>query len=683
MGTTVTTQFLLVTYDPGSLFVMWRSVAPVMGLGGYRIFVQPPTGAAQTFDAGANDTTLNIPITITNETGYTISIAVLVDSAPGPQSTPLGLITATVFVMSMVYDIAPAAKLSLLWQPVNQSAVGGYVVVLAEVGTTNQWTQTPTAPQADFNQTLDAAHAYQATIRATGSDGVVQGPVTAPMTAITASTQILLMLYDVSPAAKLSLTWQPVNNNLVTGYVAVLNEVGTSNQWTMTPDDPQTQFDTALDAMHTYQVTVRATGNNGVVQGPATTPLTAITAPTQILSMVYDTVPSMVLTLQWAVVKQGPVTGYVAVLSESGTTNQWIATPDVAQTQFAQALDTAHDYRVTVRATGNGGIVQGPATAPLTAITASTQIKSMTYIVSPAAQLTLTWQAVEQASVTGYVAVLDEVSTSNQWTKTPSTTQAQFIQTLDPAHSYRATVRATGGNGVVQGPDVAPLTAITVAPVLSELDYNPNDFVVSWAQIGGDAVTGYDVTIANGTQATTYPAGKPGQATLSVTLDPTLSYTVIVCATGAGGIVKGPPSLPLVPLLSSPTRPALAFTGSTFNASWTADSGHGVTGYTAQLLSNGEVADEKTPAASPATFTDPLNAGTVYASWVRSTGDKVKGPWTVQAPGPYRSLATLTYDGLGRLAKIARANAETTEFTFDSFGNIKTVRNTVAPAPGP
>jgi YD repeat-containing protein len=680
MGTTITTQFLLVTYDPGSLFAMWLPAQPVAGLTGYRIFVQPPTGAAQTFDAGVNATTLKIPVTITDQTGYTISIAVLVDGEPGPQSTPLALITSAAFVLSMVYDEAPAARLSLLWRGVNQTGVSGYVVVLDEVGTSNQWTATPTDPQAVFSQKLDTAYAYQATIRATGSDGMVQGPITAPLTAITASTQILLMAYDESPAARLSLTWQPVNNSLVTGYVAVLNEVGTSNQWTSTPNDPQTQFDTRLDVDHTYSATVRATGNNGVVQGPATAPLTAITAPTQVLSMVYDTAPSTVLTLLWVAVNQGPVTGYVAVLSESGTTNQWIATPADAHTQFTQELKSAHDYRVTVRATGNGGVVQGPATTPLTAITASAQIQSMTYNVTPTAMLTLTWQAVVQAAVTGYVAVLDEVSTSNQWTETPSTPQAEFSQKLDTKYSYRATVRATGANGVVQGPATPPLTAISAAPVLSELDYNPNNFIVSWAQIAGDTVTGYDVTVALGAQTTIYPAGKTGQTTLSVALDPAKSYTVVACATGAGGIVKGPPSLPLTPLLSSPTRPALAFTGSAFNASWTADSAPSVTGYIVQLLSNGTVADEKTPAASPATFSDPLNAGTVYASRVRSSGDKVKGPWTVQAPGPYRSLATLTYDGLGRLTTIARANAETTAFTFDAFGNIETVRNT---APGP
>lgn len=768
-----TTQFLLVTYDApggtGSLFAMWLPVS-VLGLSGYRIFLQPPQGDVQTFDAAAATNQLTIPITIV--AGFTVGIAVLVDGEAGPASAPLGLISAAPYMLAMIYDVAPAATLSLLWQAVNQSPVTGYVAVLEEVGTSNQWTRTPAAPPTSFDQTLDPARQYQATVRATGSNGVVQGPATAPLTAITASTQMLLMVYDLVPSAKLSLmwhavggvsgyvvvldevgtanqwnktpstaqtefdqtldpareyrvtvratngdgvvqgpatvplaaitastrmesliydltpsaklsaSWQPVNSGQVGGYVAVLSESGTANQWTATPADAEAEFDQTLDAGKDYQLAVRATGAGGIVQGPATAPLAAITTLPQILAMVYDTASDPMLTLAWTAVSQGGADDYIAVLAESGTTNQWITTPSVAHAQFEQFLGGINGYQATVRATASGGIVQGPATAPLAAITASTQMLSMTYDVSPSAALALTWQAVDQATVTGYLAVLSEIGTANQWNKTPTDAATEFDQALDTDKDYQVTVRAIGDGGVVQGPATAPLAAIATAPILTELDYNPGDFIVSWTQAGGDAIDGYAVIVANPTLSTAYPAGDTDQATLPITLDPAQTYSVVARATGAGGVVEGPPSAALAPLLTAPANPTLVYTGTGFSTSWTADANPAVGGYVAQLLRDGAVADEKAPAASPTGFDDTFDSGTVYASWVRSAGASVKGPWTSQAPGPYRSIATLSYDGLGRISTIARANAATTVFTFDPFGNLLNVSTTAGAGEG-
>lgn len=582
---TATTQFLLVTCDPGSLSAMWQQ-ANAPGQNGYRLYLTSAQGTTQTRDVLDGSTQTAWPIDLVGQGGYTLCIAVLVNDEPGPQSPPLPLITVTAVVLSMVYDTGPNGSLSVLWRAVAQTGVSGYVVVLSD-GAGNQWTQHPTSAQTAFEQTLDSNKTYQLTVRATGSGGVVQGPVTAPLTAITASTQVLSMVYDVVPA-------------------------------------PQ-------------------------------------------------------LTLLWRAVTQPPADGYVVVLDEVGTSNQWVATPGGPTTQFTQPLDPKQQYTATVRVTGNGGVVQGPATAPLTAITLPTRMQSMAYSVTPSANLDLIWEPVGQPAVTGYVAVLNQVGTGNQWNRTPQTPQAQFQQTLDPTQNYQATVRATGSNGVVQGPATAPLTAITAVPALSLLDYNPNSFIVSWSRVTGTGIDGYEITITDATSTTRYPAGNSGQSTLAVTLDPTSTYSVIVRAIDASGIVRGPPSTPLAPLLTGPASPTLTFTGTAFNASWSTDHNPVVTGYMVQLLKNGASADQSTPTASPAVFSDALESGAVYACWVRSTGTDVRGPWTQQVPGPYRRTATLTYDGLGRVKKIARANAVTTDITFDLLGNILTVVDSNAP----
>lgn len=586
MTTTATTQLLLVTCDPGSLFAMWQPVN-VPGLGGYRLYLTPPQGTPQTQDVLGGPTQFSWPIDLIGQGGYTLSIAVIVDGEPGPQSTPLPLITLSALVLSMVYDVTPAAQLGVLWRAVTQNGVTGYVVVLSD-GAGGQWTQRPSTPQTTFTQTLHTTKTYQVTIRASGSGGVVQGPVAGPLTAITAGAQMLSMVYDVVPATQLTLLWRAVTQPAVSGYVVVLDEVGTSNQW--------------------------------------------------------------------------------------------VATPAAPTTQFLQSLDSSKQYTATVRATGNGGVVQGPATTPLTAITLPVQMQSMAYSVSPAASLALIWEAVRQAAVSGYVVVLDEVGTSNQWSQTPATPQTEFQQTLDPTQTYQATVRATGSSGVVQGPAIAPLTAITATPALSLLDYNPNTFIVSWNTVSAATIAGYEITIADSSSTSRYPAGNSGQSTLPVTLDASLTYSVVVRAVDASGIVRGPPSPSLAPLLTGPTSPTLTYTGTAFSSSWTRDQNPAATGYLAQLLRNGANADQSTPAAPPAVFNDSFDSGAVYASWVRSTGTKVRGPWTQQAPGPYRSTATLTYDGLGRVKKIARANAVTTDITFDLLGNIRTVVDSSPPA---
>jgi hypothetical protein len=358
-----------------------------------------------------------------------------------------------------------------------------------------------------------------------------------------------------------------------------------------------------------------------------------------------------------------------------------------AQTYDAPASATTITIPVTVQpgdmisiAVLVGGDM-GPRSAALALITAAATVLSMAYAVVPAAKLTLLWQTVNQSAVAGYVAVLAEVGTPNVQTQTVTAPSAVFTATLDPAQTYQATIRAVGSGGLVQGPSTAPLTAIAAQPVLAGLDYNPDALIVSWTPIVQPAITGCEVTVALGTQQTPYPAGNGAQVTLPVTLDPTQAYAITVAATGAQGVVKGPPSAPLAPLLTGPTNPTLTYDGNAFSAGWSADHNPAVSGYIVRLLVDNAAADQKAQPASPATFSDPFTAGKVYASQVRSTGAKVQGPWTAPAPAPYHSVATLTHDGLGRLTTIARLNAPTTVFTFDAFGNIETVRST-DPAPG-
>lgn len=575
---------LLAFYDPGALYVMWRPVTTA-GLSGYRVYVRIPGSDPQTFDAGPSDVSLTPPVTAT-QIGGTVTVAALIDGVPGTESAPLPILIQAPVVLLMVYDTSPASSLWAQWRPVTQGGVTGYVAVLDEVGTSNQWTQQPTDTTTSFAQTLDPQQVYQFTLRATASDGAAQGPASTPLTAIAATPAIQLTTYDLAPQAEVWAQWRPVTTAPAAAYLAVLQQSGTSNAWRQTPTDPQTSFLQTLDPATTYTLTIRATDAAGVSQGPASPAVTVIT-----------------------------------------------------QTQTVQAL---------------------------------------TYDLTPQSQLSASWSAATQPEVAGWVAVLDEVGTSNQWTAHPGTPSCAFQQTLSDAQSYTLTVRATDATGISQGPSTTPLQAITAVTTLSELDYDSAVMTVSWAQIAGTA--GYAVAVAkNSGTPQVYPAGAVGTLPIPGALDPQATYAVTVRLADATSVVTGPASAPLSPLTSSPGAPGLAFTGTQLVATWTADSEVGVTGYIARLDKNGAPATSSPSSTLTTSFDDTLTANTLYACQVRSTGDRVKGPWTdPPTPGPYRSEAITTYDGLGRLTALAFTGSGGTAYSYDAFGNITQVATTTA-----
>ena len=569
----------LVTYDPGALQVIWRPITDP-SVTGVRVYVTPAGGTEQSFDAPAGQNSLLVQITL-NQTGATVAIAALNGGTPGSTGPALPVLIDQPVLLLAAYDTSPSANLFVQWRPSVETAVAGYVAVLDETGTSNQWTAVSTLPSASFTQTLDPALTYALTIRATTVDGISQGPSAGPFAPILVRPAILLMTYDVAPSPLLNVMWRPPAGPAPAAYLALLQQAGTSNLW--------------------HQAT------------PA------------------------------------------------------------SSVAFTQSLDTNASYDVSVRITDAAGVIQGPTAVPTRVITETPNLTTLLHDLTPAPLLTATWASATEPQVASWVAVLIENGSGQQWTKTATTPQVQFTQTLATSGSYSLTVRATDAPGVVQGPASPALAAVTAATTLVGLDYDDSALIVDWTLLPSGAVGGYTIYLAKNANApTSYSGGMSGQVVIAGALDPGASWQVNVRATDSAGIAAGPASPVLVPLTSPPEQPVLAFTGTQMLANWTADTHPSVTGYDVQLIKNGAAQPQVSGSATSAAFADALDAGVVYSCAVRSTGPNVKGPWCQPVIGPYRSVATVTYDGFGRLTDMAFTGGASFTAQYDSFGNMLT-----------
>jgi hypothetical protein len=576
-----------------------------------------------------------------------------------PAAPPIQLVT---------YD--PGA-LQVMWRPITDPSVTGVRVYVTPAGGTEQSFDAPAGQNSllvpiTLNQT-------GATVAIAALNGATPGSTGPALPVLIDQPVLLLAAYDTTPSANLFVQWRPSPEVAAAGYVAVLDEIGTSNQWTAVSTLPSASFTQTLDPVQTYALTIRATTGGGVSQGPAAGPFAPILVRPAILLMTYDVVPSPLLSVMWRPPSGPAPAAYLALLQQAGTSNLWHQATQASSTTFTQMLDTNASYDVSVRVTDAAGVIQGPTAVPTRVITETPNLTALLYDVTPAPLLTATWTTATEPQVASWVAVLIENASGQQWTKTATTPQVQFAQSLATSGSYSLTVRATDAPGVVQGPASPALGAITATTTLAGLDYDGAALGVDWTLLPSGAVGGYTIYVAKDANAPTpYSAGLSGHTVITGALDPGASWHVSVRATDSAGIAAGPASPALVSLTSPPQQPVLAFTGTQMLASWTADTHPGVTGYDAQLIKNGTALPPVSGTANSAAFADTLDAGVLYSCAIRSTGPNVKGPWCQPANGPYRSVATLTYDGFGRLTGMAFTGGASFTAQYDTFGNVLT-----------
>lgn len=523
---------LLATYDPGTLSVMWQPVQPP-GLSGFRLFVATPGSAPQPFDAGAGEMSLQVPIRI-SQPGTTVSVAALVNGAAGPQGPAVPVLVEPPVLLLMAYDVVPSARLQVQWRAPLDSNVTGYIAVLDEVGTSGHWSVASDQPSAVFTQVLDPAKSYQLTIRATGVNGTTQGPVAGPHPPILTAAVMVLMVYDTAPQPVLTAQWRAPTGPPPAAYIAVLRQTGTPNIRRQASTAPTAAFEGALESGPDHVLTVRVTDAAGIIQGPPTPPVTAITETPRLQALLYDTSPQPALTARWSGASQPQVQAWVAVLSQAGGPS-WTRAATDPTARFEQVLDASQSFSIAVRATDATGLVQGPPSAPVSAVLATPQLTGLDY---DGGTLSASWTQPSGAGVGGYTFFLAQDGGAPAAHPAGNAGQIAVSGTLDPGSTYGATVRATDAAGIAAGPASSPLAPLTSSPGRPKVKFTGSRLVAGWAADTRPEVTGYEARLVKNGAPEPAAAVTGPSATFEDSLDANVIYGCQARSTGDR--VKGP-----------------------------------------------------------------------------------------------------------------------------------------------
>ncbi len=484
------------------------------------------------------------------------------------------------------------------------------------------------------------------------------GPPSPPVPIITVSPVVTLVQ---NTGNGLRLNW-----NVVTGYTrysAVLQQIGQQSQ-SQSVVGTTCFFDGALTGTG-YTTGVAAQSNDSVSTGPIAKVYTPIVdAP--IVSTVQNTGAGLLLV--WQLV--GTYLKYQATLQETG--QQPVTQVATGNSYTFNGALTGPAYTTYVAAQSDDGVLIGPPSLSYQPILTA---PVMTGVENTGAGLKLSWNALPP--YTRYVAVLQQIGSQSRSESVPTLTWT-FAGTLSGT-GFSTDVAAQSNDKILIGPPSTVYVPIVNQPSWTEIDYITGSIDASWTQVSDAAVSGYLIQITDsGGQSSSYPVPNTNTATLPVTLQPS-RYSMVVRATN--GIVLGPWSATLVPLTKPPQAMTLGFDGTHLIGNWQPASPPDpqVTGYVVQLLANGIVSETLLPPQPPQTFVSGLTTATIYTAQTRATGDRVKGPWSAPATGPYAAAWTITFDASGRLQRVAWTGAMTQTYTYDTAGNITSVA--YAPTP--
>jgi hypothetical protein len=382
--------------------------------------------------------------------------------------------------------------------------------------------------------------------------------------------------------------------------------------------------------------------------------------------LTYASYDGGILHAEWAANIPPRFSGFmVNVRQVDGPTEEYPSQGSVWEKELELSSTQTYTLQVIV-------MVSGQPAYPgdeVTLITSSPQVYSVIYADS---LLQLYWAAARGAGVEAYAATLEEVG-KQAWNEYTADLRTQFGQTLNITGEYRVTVRATNSDVTVLGPAGTVYAPIAGAPAVTSVCYDKGKLTLTWGPAGGGGVQAYLATLEE--------AGKNkwNQSTQELTtvfereLQQTGTYHVTVRASDSSGVVLGPPSEILAPLVTSPVDLRLDYTGTQLVAQWAADTNPLTTAYLIQLYKDDSQLDQQSPDTATADFNYQLEDGRVYKTHVRSTGYKVEGPWTDWTLGPYAAVVNYEYDERCRIKVITWNQKNIITYNLDDPGNILTV----------
>lgn len=559
-----------------------------------------------------------------------------------------------------IVEYAPGS-LSVIWYP---DGATSFVLTLSDQTAGTSTTYNVTGSSTKITITLSATSSYAVQIAAV--EGGQTGTASAAVPVITNSP---IITRAANMTSSVDLTWQPPAG--YTGeFIAVLQTKGKSSS----SSDPITAYSYSFPQSSpvTGTSTIIGVQSQKQVNGATTTgPLvsyTVITATAAITKVDFSNSINLVLT--WT---SSDATGsFTAFLTNvaGGTTSQTVS----AQTACSFAgIVTSAQYTVNVCASSADGVSLGPSSILYNAIVTA---PTLTGVLTTGTGLELDWLALSGAD--GYVCYA-QVTGQAQTSAAVSGTSYVFTS-LNPVTAGTTTwMRATGGGGVVIGPQTSVYTALVGQPLWILVANDGQTLSLSWnAPTDTTGVAGYLITIG-GLTPPTYQTGSTATSTsITASLTPGGSYPTTVAATN--GIVRGLPSPTLLPLTKTPAGTVFGYTGSALRLSWSPTGEYGVTGYIAALAANGVTIDTQTPTTSPQTFAAVFAANTAYTARVRASGAGTQGPWSNWNTGPYQTAVTYVADCQARLLSEAWQSAATVSYAMDAAGNITSVTPQAPPA---
>lgn len=552
-------------------------------------------------------------------------------------------------------------NLSLMWNPDGGSTFS-ILITDTTAGISNAYAAA--GFNANLHVTLEpATNAWTVAVACT--DGGITGSYSAAVPILTLSPTLTALLNQTT---QIVAAWTGPTG-YAGGYAATLAN-GQSGQ-TITTEELTVTFllqqAPTGDQTSVYVQLHQEMGSGSTLvtlDGPSAG-LTVITATCALISVDYSSGVNLVAT--WA-----PPAGYQTfqafLQSSAAGTSSLNVNGDTCA--FAGPL-TGAAYTVSVAAASPDFVSVGP---PCAGVQALTEAPVMTSVYYSGAQLALAWQAL--AGCTGYQAVL-QVPEQQAQTLSVIVTSCNFPGILDVA-GCTCWVSGTASNGVVVGPPSPVYTVLMDRPLWVLGAYDSGQLSLTWTPVDESTVSGYLVTFNDGT-SNPYAYGDVTSATLSLTLLPSGSYYVMVAATN--GIVRGPDSPALVPLTAPPLNPFLGYTGAALRLTWLPSGQSNVTGYVAELQSDGILSESTQPAASPQLFTTSFSSAVVYTAQARCSGPGTLGPWCATVTGPYQAELAYGFDALGRLSSVAWGGGFTETYAFDSAGNLLTAAYTATPTP--
>ncbi|MEU8238017.1 fibronectin type III domain-containing protein [Actinoplanes missouriensis] len=512
-----------------------------------------------------------------NLTSYTFTVTA--SNAAGPNTSAW---SDAVIPGAPLAPAAPAVEatgvgeLTLTWSAGGGGAVTGYTVasdqgaaIPAEcVGTLNT-----TCVVTDLDE--DLAYTFTVTARnvlgpvtSLSSSPVIPGPPDEPDTPTV----------TIDGPGALTLNWATPGGGPVDTYTVTSNSAPIPVEC---DDDLVTTCSfTGLSESTAYTFTVIANGDVGAPAESASTAAVIAGPPARPAKPTVEVTASGQLTIRWAAPGGGEVASYT--VSSDDVDPGCTAIQELECVVSGLDPGTEYDFTVTADAVWGSSPTSLP-TDPVTPGAPDVPAPPSVVVTGPGA-VDVSWVAPGGGAVTSYLLIADPdvdlpdacVDTTNLTCSitgldqtTPIAFQIAAGNPVDTATSILSAEVIPGPPGVPDAPGV--------------LVNGSGSVQVSWAMPGGGETTDYTVVSDPEVDA---PAGCTGTANTTCTytgLDPAVSYTFTVLASGPGGdsdpsaaspaVIAGPPS--------PPAKPAIAVTNTgTITLTWVEPGGGEVTDYT-------------------------------------------------------------------------------------------------------